>query len=124
MKRSLTISLAVAGVLLALSATAESPFANLTPEALWEQAKIRFFPLPAEAPSPDNPLSDAKVELGKTLYYARHDQYQQQLDHAFLPVDPTWVNDPLAGSLANQVAVQVPVPPVVSRTTRMSMPPP
>jgi hypothetical protein len=33
--------------------------------------------------------------IGKTLYYARHDQYQQQLDRAILPVDPTWVMDAL-----------------------------
>ena len=31
----------------------------------------------------------------KTLYYARHDQYQQQLHRAILPVDPTWVMDAL-----------------------------
>ncbi len=33
--------------------------------------------------------------LGKTLYYARHDQYQQQLHRAILPVDPTWLIDAL-----------------------------
>lgn len=31
----------------------------------------------------------------KTLYYARHEQYQQQLNRAVLPVDPTWVMDAL-----------------------------
>lgn len=33
--------------------------------------------------------------VSKTLYYARHDQYQQQLHRAILPVDPTWVMDAL-----------------------------
>ncbi len=33
--------------------------------------------------------------MSKTLYYARHDQYQQQLTRAILPVDPTWVMDAL-----------------------------
>lgn len=33
--------------------------------------------------------------MSKTLYYARHDQYRQQLNRAILPVDPTWVMDAL-----------------------------
>lgn len=33
--------------------------------------------------------------ISKTLYYARHDQYRQQLNRAILPVDPTWVMDAL-----------------------------
>ena len=32
---------------------------------------------------------------GRTLYFARHDLYQQQLDRAVLPVDPTWISDAL-----------------------------
>lgn len=36
---------------------------------LWEQANLRFKPLPMEAPNPDNPATAAKVELGKALYY-------------------------------------------------------
>lgn len=35
------------------------------------------------------------IGVGKTLYYARHEQYQQQLHRAVLPVDPTWVMDAL-----------------------------
>lgn len=31
----------------------------------------------------------------RTLYYARHDQYQNQLNRTVLPVDPTWVMDSL-----------------------------
>tara|TARA_R110002049_G_scaffold2750_4_gene21897 strand:- start:38171 stop:39031 length:861 start_codon:yes stop_codon:yes gene_type:complete len=33
--------------------------------------------------------------MSKKLYYARHDQYQQNLNHAILPVDPTWIIDAL-----------------------------
>lgn len=32
-------------------------------------------------------------DFGRTLYYARHDQYQRQLERAILPVDPTWLAD-------------------------------
>ena len=33
--------------------------------------------------------------MSKTLYYARHEKYRQQLQRAILPVDPTWVMDAL-----------------------------
>jgi hypothetical protein len=33
--------------------------------------------------------------IQKTLFYARHEQYQQQLSRAVLPVDPTWLIDAL-----------------------------
>lgn len=33
--------------------------------------------------------------MGRTLYYARHDQYRQQLQRSILPVDPTWITDAL-----------------------------
>ena len=33
--------------------------------------------------------------IRKTLYFARHDQYQQQLSRAVLPVDPSFVMDSL-----------------------------
>ena len=33
--------------------------------------------------------------MARTLYYARHDLYRQQLERAVLPVDPTWVTDSL-----------------------------
>ncbi|TWU41934.1 hypothetical protein [Novipirellula artificiosorum] len=33
--------------------------------------------------------------MSKVLYYARHDQYRQQLNRAILPVDPTWLMDAL-----------------------------
>ena len=33
--------------------------------------------------------------MGRTLYYADHQRYRQQLQRAILPVDPTWVTDAL-----------------------------
>jgi cytochrome c peroxidase len=36
---------------------------------LWEQANLRFNPVPTTADNPENPLTDAKVALGKALYY-------------------------------------------------------
>lgn len=33
--------------------------------------------------------------MSKTLYYARHEQYQRQLNRSILPVDPTWIVDAL-----------------------------
>lgn len=33
--------------------------------------------------------------MGRTLYYARHDQYRQQTQRSILPVDPSWVTDAL-----------------------------
>ncbi len=43
--------------------------------------------------------------LGRTLYFARHDQYQQQLNRAVLPVDPTWLIDALGLVHINPQAV-------------------
>ena len=43
--------------------------------------------------------------MSKTLYFARHDQYQQQLHRAILPVDPTWVMDALGLVQINPGAV-------------------
>lgn len=36
---------------------------------LYKEATLRFDPLPTEAPNPDNPITQAKIELGKKLYY-------------------------------------------------------
>lgn len=36
---------------------------------LWEQANLRFTPIPSTADNPENPLTDAKIALGKALYY-------------------------------------------------------
>jgi cytochrome c peroxidase len=68
MKKSITLAVAI-GLVAAWTVTAEDPFANLAGSELWQQAKLRFFPLPVEVPNPDNPITAAKVELGKTLYY-------------------------------------------------------
>jgi cytochrome c peroxidase len=58
---------------LAACSQAEEPLepaaAAAPPEDLWKQADLRFDPLPAAAPNPDNPVTAAKVELGKMLYY-------------------------------------------------------
>jgi len=48
---------------------AQAPQAAPSINDLWEQANIRFNPVPATAENPDNPLSAAKVALGKALYY-------------------------------------------------------
>jgi cytochrome c peroxidase len=36
---------------------------------LFKEASLRFDPLPSEAPNPDNPITQAKIDLGKKLYY-------------------------------------------------------
>lgn len=69
MKRIVTVMAVVAGLTMAWTVTAEDPFATLSGTELWEQAKIRFFPLPVEVPNPDNPVTASKVDLGKNLYY-------------------------------------------------------
>jgi len=38
-------------------------------DQLWEQATLYFKPLPDAAPNPNNPVTVAKVELGKMLYF-------------------------------------------------------
>lgn len=53
----------LATVLLGLSAP--SAFAD----ALSDSFLMMFKPLPAEAPSPDNELSEARINLGRMLYY-------------------------------------------------------
>jgi cytochrome c peroxidase len=39
------------------------------PDALRERALVYFEPLPDAAPSPDNPITEAKVALGRRLYH-------------------------------------------------------
>jgi cytochrome c peroxidase len=59
----------VLAVLLAVGCAAEEP-AEVTPEdELLARATIIFKPLPQEAPTADNPVTVAKVELGKRLYF-------------------------------------------------------
>lgn len=52
-------------VLFASTANAET---DARSEALRRAAMV-FAPLPAEAPRPDDPISDAQIELGRRLYY-------------------------------------------------------
>lgn len=40
-------------------------------------------------------VPDRMSGMSKTLYYAQHEQYRQQLHGSVLPVDPTWVIDAL-----------------------------
>ena len=47
----------------------DTPQAAPSIDDLWEQANLRFSPVPTTADNPDNPLTDAKVALGKALYY-------------------------------------------------------
>ena len=54
-------------------APAEEPTASSeqTPATLdlYKEASLRFAPLPSAAPNPDNPVTQAKIELGKKLYF-------------------------------------------------------
>jgi cytochrome c peroxidase len=61
-----TARLAVALACAGLWSAAPAPVAA---EPLAEQAATIFGPLPASAPNPDNPVTDAKVELGRVLYF-------------------------------------------------------
>ncbi len=75
--RTSILLVVVAMVAVACSPTADkaSDTAQPTPQVapsinnLWEQANLRFNPIPAAAENPDNPLTEAKVALGKALYY-------------------------------------------------------
>ncbi len=42
---------------------------SLDEDALWSQATLYFKPLPVEAPSLVNPITEARVELGARLYF-------------------------------------------------------
>jgi cytochrome c peroxidase len=48
-------------------------------EALFEQASLRFFPLPSEAPNPDNALTAAKVDLGRKLYFDKRLSFNETI---------------------------------------------
>jgi cytochrome c peroxidase len=75
----MTIRHSILLVVVAIAVIACSPAAEKkvveTPEPapsindLWEQANLRFNPVPATAENPDNPLTEAKITLGKALYY-------------------------------------------------------
>lgn len=56
-------------VLVALGCAAEEPVAVAPEDELLAEARLRFAPLPAAAVNPDNPVTAAKVELGRRLYF-------------------------------------------------------
>jgi cytochrome c peroxidase len=58
----------VGAALLILSSAAIAP-ADDSREAVQQRAKALFGVLPAEAPSEANPITDAKIELGRQLYF-------------------------------------------------------
>ena len=65
---SCLVPLALA-VLLALGCSAEEPAATEPEDELLARANLVFKPLPTEAPSAENPVTEAKIELGKRLYF-------------------------------------------------------
>ncbi len=50
-------------------ALADTPQPAPSINDLWEQANLRFKPIPTTAETPDYPLTEAKIALGKALYY-------------------------------------------------------
>jgi len=51
-------------------ACSQQQAAEPTPdEELWQQPTLVFKPLPEAAPNPDNPVTQAKIDLGKKLYF-------------------------------------------------------
>ncbi|MDM4016730.1 hypothetical protein [Roseiconus lacunae] len=48
-------------------------------------------------------------DFSRTLYYARHDQFQAQLNRAVLPVDPTWLMDSLGLAQIDRAQVDQPI---------------
>jgi len=57
-----------AGTLILVGATKEQESAKAD-DALWEQATLYFKPLPDVAANPENSITEAKVELGRDLYF-------------------------------------------------------
>jgi cytochrome c peroxidase len=58
------------------------PQAGLAPDndqALYEQASMRFYPLPADAPNPDNVVTVAKEELGRSLYFDKRLSFNETI---------------------------------------------
>src|SRR5262245_42807641 len=65
MRTSKRLGIATAALLLAGGAQA----AEISRSEWQVRAKALFGSLPLEAPSPTNPVTDAKIALGRTLYY-------------------------------------------------------
>ena len=59
----------VLAILLALGCAAEEPAETAPEDELLARANLIFKPLPQEAPSVENPVTEAKVELGRRLYF-------------------------------------------------------
>ena len=68
-KRLLRPATLVLTILLALGCATEEPAATQPEDELFARATLIFKPLPREAPSAENPVTLAKVELGKRLYF-------------------------------------------------------
>lgn len=63
-------------------ATEEEMVVELAPEqdqALFEQASMRFFPLPTDAPNPENVVTVAKEELGRSLYFDKRLSFNETI---------------------------------------------
>lgn len=71
MKARYLVALGMLSLLAAvgLGAAGDETAASKADEELWKQAAVYFKPLPAAVPNPDNPATDAKIELGKALYF-------------------------------------------------------
>ncbi len=63
---ALTAALLAGSLLAAEAAKADAPDTN---DKLWQRATTLFEPLPPAASNPENPVTAAKIELGKTLYF-------------------------------------------------------
>ncbi len=70
--RWIQIAIALAAALLAGALIAAQGVKADTASAddkLWQRATLLFKPLPPAASNPDNPVTTARIELGKTLYF-------------------------------------------------------
>jgi cytochrome c peroxidase len=63
------VALVAVALLLALAPVSPSSVATPSAEELWNLATTYFEPLPAVAENPANPVTEAKVELGRTLFF-------------------------------------------------------
>jgi cytochrome c peroxidase len=63
------VALCIAGAVLTTACTEPEVADQVPTDELWQQATLIFKPLPEAAPNPDNPVTQAKVELGEKLYF-------------------------------------------------------
>jgi len=64
---------------LAAAWAASAPAHGETPEQVQQRAKLVLGVLPAEAPSPSNPITPAKIDLGRRLFYETRLSINQKL---------------------------------------------